>query len=425
MSDTIKVGLASPLRVPRQRQDPDAAVKNASAATRHLSAAAYLDDEFRRTCLAEIYHQRRRLVAPSYGYDVVTVMHHCLVAQRIATARDSTILAVGLVTLLYSPIAFGLALVTLVAAAAAPILLRRTGAQVRAARQRGLHEAVRFVGRRILLAVVAGAAVLAVLVPAVERARPSSADITIVIALSAAAVLYGAPVLANLSAQIMLSRLRRRAHSPVIPRQRRLRDIARLSSGNVVAYDGSRPFVGAGVQLENSSIPVRLIQKDQDLSGATEERREFDVPPFRAIDLIDYVRARLETLVSSEHPGQSVLGLTVDDCIFLAGEEGPLLTYNMDEPRVQSTIESPNGAARHFLVCQVNAWDGELVTTLYLHMALQGRTLVVQLSGWALAPCDPKYRAPGRRRESHPPPPTDPYVTVSRHTARVALTVRR
>ena len=32
---------------------------------------------------------------------------------------------------------------------------------------------------------------------------------------------------------------------------------------------------------------------------------------------------------------------------------------------------------------------------------------------------------PGRRRESHPPPPTDPYVTVSRYTARVVLIVRR
>src|SRR5258705_13870774 len=32
---------------------------------------------------------------------------------------------------------------------------------------------------------------------------------------------------------------------------------------------------------------------------------------------------------------------------------------------------------------------------------------------------------PGRRRESHPPPPTDPYVTVFRYTARAVLIVRR
>jgi hypothetical protein len=36
-----------------------------------------------------------------------------------------------------------------------------------------------------------------------------------------------------------------------------------------------------------------------------------------------------------------------------------------------------------------------------------------------------RSQEPGRRRESHPPPPTDPCVTVARYTALVVLIIRR
>jgi hypothetical protein len=42
-----------------------------------------------------------------------------------------------------------------------------------------------------------------------------------------------------------------------------------------------------------------------------------------------------------------------------------------------------------------------------------------------IARCQAYLKRPGRRRESHPPPPTDPCVTVSRYTALVVLIFRR
>lgn len=81
-----------------------------SAATRHLCAGAYLDADFRRTSLREVYYQAKRMVAPSYGFDLATVLLHCLRARNIAFFRDVALVAVMLVALVAAPLALLLAL---------------------------------------------------------------------------------------------------------------------------------------------------------------------------------------------------------------------------------------------------------------------------------------------------------------------------
>ena len=49
-------------------------------------------------------------------------------------------------------------------------------------------------------------------------------------------------------------------------------------------------------------------------------------------------------------------------------------------------------ATRHFLVCQVYSWNGELVTSVYVHFALQGKSLYFETAVCALAPCKDEYR---------------------------------
>ena len=62
-----------------------------TTATRHLCAGAYLDETFRNDSLREVYYQPRRLVAPSYGFDLVPVLGHCLRARNGALIRDGAI----------------------------------------------------------------------------------------------------------------------------------------------------------------------------------------------------------------------------------------------------------------------------------------------------------------------------------------------
>lgn len=47
-----------------------------TAATRHLCAGVYVDERFRDLVIDEVCNAPHRRVAPSYGFDIVPVMHH-------------------------------------------------------------------------------------------------------------------------------------------------------------------------------------------------------------------------------------------------------------------------------------------------------------------------------------------------------------
>src|SRR2546423_11900744 len=75
--------------------EPEPVISEANTnATRHLSAGAYLDPEFCLTALREVYYKTKRVVAPSYGFNAITVLGHCLRARRGLVVRD--VVLVGL-----------------------------------------------------------------------------------------------------------------------------------------------------------------------------------------------------------------------------------------------------------------------------------------------------------------------------------------
>ncbi|BBH71010.1 membrane protein [Actinoplanes sp. OR16] len=65
-----------------------------TTATRHLCAAAYLDEDFRDTVLREVYQQPYRAVAPSYGFTLGPVLGHCLRARTVALIRDGLVVVI-------------------------------------------------------------------------------------------------------------------------------------------------------------------------------------------------------------------------------------------------------------------------------------------------------------------------------------------
>ena len=90
-------------------------------ATRHLSAAAYLDRDFRTKVIAELVENRYRVPAPTPGIEADRVLDHCLRARRAAVVTGSATIAIGLLGLMISPFAV---LIVLVMA----VLLRGTRA---------------------------------------------------------------------------------------------------------------------------------------------------------------------------------------------------------------------------------------------------------------------------------------------------------
>ncbi|MEV6525804.1 hypothetical protein AB0M43_28045 [Longispora sp. NPDC051575] len=364
-----------------------------SSATRHLSAAAYLDQGFRRVALAEIYHGEQRFVAPSYGFDLPTVLAHCLTAQRITAAQDGCLLA-GL--LLFALIDWDNLLRTLFVV--------------------GFGLIVMFVGLLVekplakMLVVVLGYTSLLIIVintifplPLLGAGSQQSHGGVLVMLL----ILFGVVVGTEFRMRAQLDRLAPGA-AVVQHTDQRLRKLAAVDHGNLTVYAGYRPFIGSGFEIGTWSFAQRLMRAGDPLTQR-EQDREFDTAPFTTLELKEYVTKNLFDLAFTGPPELRLPGLDVTDRVFVACSEitnrsqvhssevkinaSPSRPPVLSPAALERVIANPTGPARHYLSCQVVSWDGEVVTTVYVHFAVQGRTLYLELSAWALPPCAPAYRS--------------------------------
>jgi hypothetical protein len=71
-----------------------------SNATRLLSAGAYLEKSFRARVIDELVKHQYRVVAPSYGYDAVTVLGHALAARSLRRKQIAGIVVGAVIILL-------------------------------------------------------------------------------------------------------------------------------------------------------------------------------------------------------------------------------------------------------------------------------------------------------------------------------------
>lgn len=416
------------MTVPLQRSRP---VRPASppypedptTATRHMCAGAYLDDEFRNVSLREVYNRPRRMVAPSYGFDLVPVLGHCLRVRNAAVVRDAVIV----LTVLTSVCVAGSALVTAIALLIVVYLVASTYRLVQATYRKKRSsdaEGSQNLLLRALFLMVAWSVLIYVPI-AVAVALAGSSDyggdgsaeealtqvLSIYGTLALTALLFGGQVGFALWRQLELGKLRPGATVASPVRTPRLDDIARQQRGNTVAYSGFHPFVGSGFLQDTWSFAVRLVRPapgvlEKLLNGdggesrhaapaaLSESHREFEAPPFDAQEVIDHVRADLIRLIPA--PGneaeERIPGLSVEDRVFLAGTEVSHLVPYTDPQVMAAVIRHPTTPARHYLTCQVFSWGGELMTTVYVHIAVQGRSLYIELCSAVLPPCNDDYR---------------------------------
>jgi hypothetical protein len=206
---------------------------------------------------------------------------------------------------------------------------------------------------------------------------------------------FGIPATANVVNQIQLDGLAPGRSPGGGSTSDRLTEINYQQRGNQVVYSGFWPFVGSGDLVTRWSFAQRLMRAPKDPLEARESEaiREFSTPPFSAHEVLETIRWHLSSLSHETAPERRVPGLTVSDKIFVAGTEISYLVPQATPETVAQVIRDPTAPRRHFLVCQVQSWRGELVTTVYVHIAVQGKLLYVELIGTALPPCDSRYRA--------------------------------
>ncbi|MEU7750190.1 hypothetical protein [Micromonospora sp. NPDC049171] len=371
----------------------------ATAATRYLSAGAYLNPVFRDRCLREVYYQERRFTAPSYGFDLVTVLEHCLRARNLSMWRNGSIVLVlvaGTYLNWVSAALVGIALVCLHVTAAAWRLIRaylervRTGTAVDTTRSpsRGLLLLLRWATAWIALIILVGKAL---------SAASDSTGLRVGLTLLVAPTALLLPVVFALWQQKRIEDFTVYGEPPPIRWNKRKRVISEQQGGNTIVYGNFEPFIGAGDVVSSWAFAQRLVRKQPTSpAGAfgepTEGQREFDAPPFNADQIVGYVRQHLRELTTEALPEMSIPDLTVEDRVFQsAREDGPRTTLTTPEEMAQ-IIRNPTNPARHYLACRVVSWGGDVVTTVYVHIALQGRSLYLEVTSTTMAPCNERYR---------------------------------
>lgn len=394
--DILNADAALGLQPQENRVADDAVIPERHTATRRLCAGTYLDREFRQRLLRDIYNSRRRRVAPSYGYDLVQVLRHAWRAWWLEVVRDALAVALFVAAVLTAPLGtllmVGLAAVWYSLRACWRVLLDAC----RILRERKSFDYARGVHFRAKLAAcgLLGSAMVVGGTVLVMRLNPQRLRDDLIQTGLLVAVLILLYAVAGIVRQWQLERLHDPSAVKGDPRSRRLRTLGKQQGHPVTIYSGYRPFVGSGLEVRRWSFAQRIVRKKVIEQDRDEEFPQSQ-PPFTTSEIVGHLKKSIDNLKSATHSETKLPGLIVRDQVFIDGTYVNNFLGALSDPPSSIVIDhimaEPREEARYHIACQVEAWDGELVTTVFVHISLQGQTLYVEFSTYALLPTPPRF----------------------------------
>jgi hypothetical protein len=324
-----------------------------SNATRLLSAGAYLERSFRKEVIRELVTHWFRVVAPSYGYDTVTVLAHALAARSLRRKQIAAVIT-------------GLFI---------DFLLNMTGI---------VSDFIGFLLALWLLWAVAFLRRAATLQVLITRLRPTKDG-------AAEESDGGYPANQALTSQLTEKITREQA-----------------GTGNVIFFGNYRPFVGAGAALPDWTvaellIPVKPNPLEEYLNRDEEEPAEPTAPeqiiPFTVDDITTYVGSRLRAELQEEAPcGEQIRNLSVDRLRYSRAGTVPvkrrwlgrwmvLQPLPSDAEMLQLAMNREHyGGVREYLSVRIGSWGGEIVTSIFVGFDLRGSTLYSEFYPYVLPP---------------------------------------
>ena len=317
-------------------------------ATRLLSAGTYLDPGYRRAVIRELLKKRFRVVAPSYGYDAVSVLAHALAARRLRRIQWG--------------VAGG--------SAVALLLLVRGPLSV-------------FVGAQLMFWVLWGAAYLRrvvtlhILMTRLKETGPAGG-------------FDGSYPAGGRLTDALIGKI----------------DREQGSQNGLVFYGGFRPFVGAGLPLRDWANAQLLLgapknrlaaRKDFVGSGAGRDLDDVErkpVLPFTVHDITSYVAARMGAELRDEaRRDERIEGLTVEQRRYTTAIRTNDRTLGAGWSQLPGMDDLPGihwredyDAAREYLCVRVGSWNEELVTSIFVGFDLKGDTLHTEFYTYVLGP---------------------------------------
>ncbi|WP_432082785.1 hypothetical protein [Streptomyces sp. WAC 04229] len=392
-----------------------------TAATRHLCAGVYVDERFRDLVIHRVCTAPHRRVAPSYGFDIVPVMHHAWRAAALSALPRATVLAAVTGPALTGAVpaailvASGFGLLLLLRLTTLLHGMDREPSPVRKSRRRGLGplRTHRYLLRLLLprittrkayaiKRVIMASLWLALTILGVALLYPRQA-LTALLLATAVTLVYLAVGAAR---QLILNRLlrastlrparlsgrqraadRQQHHMCAVYRRPRHSDDEDDDLTMFTLFGDESPFIGAGelVYQWNPPMSIQLLRPDTDEAPLHE--REHPVPPFQAHELVEYLR---EAVLPLNTDGQDVrLPADVRDRVYVAetdvAVDRSLLPHHFTRSELRSIINTPELKQHHFLEVTTPADGAEFVATVLLHVSLQGRTLSLSTAACVLA----------------------------------------
>jgi hypothetical protein len=369
----------------------------ATLATRRLCIGVYTDNRFCQRVLLDAYADRSRHVAPSYGFELAQVALHARRAWWVDLAQHAAVLTLAVVALLKSPLTLVFAGIILTvwyflfaAARLAGDFFRYVRDQQSYSRLANFKVRTKLILGKFLAAVVVlllfGLSALG-FTASFPSTTPDVRPVLHPTAVSAFRLLVACCALIALAAAVRQALVYLMLKTGRVPDERlnpRLKYIADDERLSVTYYADYRPFVGSGEELATWSLPIRLSAKSA---------KEQDKVPFRAKKLVKSIRRHLEKLAAENDIERGLPNFQIADRTFIVGEFARHLAA--DPAAIMASARSnPTGPARHYLSCKIEAWDGEVVTTVFVHTSMQGHVLYLEFSVWALLPTRPDFHVP-------------------------------
>jgi hypothetical protein len=390
------------LDIPRQRtatRPPQPTRLN--AATRHLRAGVYIDPAFRDRVLRDVYNDNKRRPAPAYGYDTIPVLRHAWRSWRLDLAQHLIVSVTMIAILAWRPlVALFVASIALVWWCGGQLrglmlarwryLLDRTGKTYGADLKRH-SRSVATVMAGALVFLAATTAMLTTGHHAGWLARGSLTE-ALTVVLTPIAV---AAAVAWLRQRMLDGILDEPTREPGTPLPSRLQVLDAYRTVGYTVYGGYRPFIGSGRRVRGWSFVQRLVPPEDtvakvapDIEGAG-NTAEYRIPPFRTGQLVAYLYEQIQALREEADPEIRLPGLRIADHIFVEGTAAWrfLPAFAADEATAtERVMANPTDAARHYLACHIESWEGEVFTRVFVHVSLQGRALYLEFSTYTLTP---------------------------------------
>ncbi|MER7751366.1 hypothetical protein [Kitasatospora sp. NPDC097643] len=431
---------------PPPAPDPPPSPYAKSEATRLLCAGVHLDPDLRRRVLSELVEHDERSVAPSLGFDLVTVLAHALRARRVEAATGAVLAAIwtGFAAVVYQPLianapsagywssyldrvrgdgyghesgqdllpdglfellgryttpylanfAFLYALACLLSWYAKPAQVREDALYAPASPAgRGAPAADRRAPGGTLQVIATLVQLLYWLLALSALMRYSDA-IGVVFPVALAATVWAHRLVVARTVRERLDRTAFEKLPPLRPPagrryQRIVHAVAAEQHSPLIVYDPAQPFLGAGFPYRPWSFVLELKRRTTGPvvapAGELTGRAVLDLIVPRLLALRQATaRTSLDRLREME----------VQEVVFLPS--GPPRSAVHREPQqvarhLREAVDEGGEPRRHYLRIRVGAWDEQVVLSVLLRVHTQGRLLVLEVVPHVLGPVRRQY----------------------------------